>query len=889
MKEKVGNMRIYDQNIIPDLTFQQILGESVPVEEFLYNPQAYSGTFDGSTFQGGKTKFDNTEVGFIMGVDGGTPKFYIGNTVNYLNWTGTALNIAGAISASTIDIGGADATSFHVDADGNLWLGAATFASAPAKISNAGAATFQSVTLSSSVAISGIANNANTDIHLLDFTHNITFSASDEDTVAWTSGTITLSNGRTFSISSGNTGDMSARTYIYLDPGVSSTVLQATTTVTTAVGANKILMGYAQNTNELATFVSSKGLGGLSLDGDSINVANLGAINASLGYVEAGLIRGSVIETSLDGTGTRFKLTDTAFQGYDASENVVFEVVLAGGGNEINVDSYADSNFQNYVRINGSLDGHAQSFTGVAGDIINAKFKIAKVGSPTGNIVAKLYAHSGTFGTSSVPTGAALATSDNFDLADINTYYTSVTFTFSGGNQYTMSAATKYVIAIEYSSATSTNYLKVGTDAQSPTHGGNRSQWNGSSWSAVSSSDMIFSVNATTGDSAVGDVIMGDDATGSYAKWNNTAGTFQVFADNVPQSIVGSFGGDGSDGALSASSGTTTVDVGGARVYVLNYSSISLTGTAKLTITNQHSNGTIVFLKSQGDITLTSSATVIDLAGKGGAGGAGGTAGLTATNGADGKIGTSFATVEETSAYGKLGTASVSGVGVGTGGAASTQYGGDYTLTDYKFYNKFIAVSCGAGGGGGGGADFVSGASVGTNGGAGGNGGGCLIIECRGSYTFTTGTISVDGADGADAPDASSTSSAAGGGGGGGGSAGMILVFATTISSDTGTYSATPGAGGAGGDAVVSVGTPEGLHGAGGGGGAAGLNGAGSAGGNGNSNGNGTNGSNSTDAGGGGGGGASRDSAGTFTGGTGGTGGANQTDHIVRVVNNFFA
>ena len=41
------------------------------------------------------------------------------------------------------------------------------------------------------------------------------------------------------------------------------------------------------------------------------------------------------------------------------------------------------------------------------------------------------------------------------------------------------------------------------------------------------------------------------------------------------------YGGDGSD-ALSISSGTTTVDLGGARVYILNYSSISITGTGKL-------------------------------------------------------------------------------------------------------------------------------------------------------------------------------------------------------------------------------------------------------------------------------------------------------------------
>lgn len=61
---------------------------------------------------------------------------------NAISWTtGGALSIAGNLSAGTIDIGGADATSFHVDIDGNIWSGAATYAAAPFKVSSAGALT----------------------------------------------------------------------------------------------------------------------------------------------------------------------------------------------------------------------------------------------------------------------------------------------------------------------------------------------------------------------------------------------------------------------------------------------------------------------------------------------------------------------------------------------------------------------------------------------------------------------------------------------------------------------------------------------------------------------------------------------------------------------------
>lgn len=46
--------------------------------------------------QAGKTKFDNTETGYILGVDNGIPKFYIGSPTKYINWDGVTLTIKGA-------------------------------------------------------------------------------------------------------------------------------------------------------------------------------------------------------------------------------------------------------------------------------------------------------------------------------------------------------------------------------------------------------------------------------------------------------------------------------------------------------------------------------------------------------------------------------------------------------------------------------------------------------------------------------------------------------------------------------------------------------------------------------------------------------------------------
>ena len=55
----------------------------------------------------------------------------------------------GAITAGTIDIGGSDSSSFHVDAAGQMWSGAASYASAPFKVSSGGNVTANTISLGS--------------------------------------------------------------------------------------------------------------------------------------------------------------------------------------------------------------------------------------------------------------------------------------------------------------------------------------------------------------------------------------------------------------------------------------------------------------------------------------------------------------------------------------------------------------------------------------------------------------------------------------------------------------------------------------------------------------------------------------------------------------------
>lgn len=158
-------------------------------------------------------------------------------------------------------------------------------------------------------------------------------------------------------------------------------------------------------------------------------------------------------------------------------------------------DSYSESNQDvSHPMFTGSLvDAVGQSFTGTGGTLGKTKFYLKKTGTPTGNAVSKIYAHSGIFGTNSIPTGAALATSDNLDVSTLTTSYVLKTLTFSGGNQIVLTNGTNYVVTIEYQGGDGSNHTDSGSDVISPTHAGNESTLDGSTWS-VQSNDTIFYV-----------------------------------------------------------------------------------------------------------------------------------------------------------------------------------------------------------------------------------------------------------------------------------------------------------------------------------------------------------------------------------------------------------
>ena len=446
------------------------------------------------------------------------------------------------------------------------------------------------------------------------------FSITDADTVAWGAGTFTSADGTAYSIGAGNTGNMVAKTYIYLDTAVSTTAYQTTTTATTAVGAGKVLIAIAQNGTGEASYKVLEGQGGENIDAANIVANSITANELSTSITYAGTI-----------------IVDTA-------------------GN---------------IR-----SGQTAYDTGTGWFI----------GTPSG-----------------------------------------------------------------------TPKLSIGV-------GGSGLTWDGT---------------------------------------NLTINGYVITSK-------GSFGGDGSDGALSITSGTTTVSAGSATKFKKNYTSISITGTGKLAFSTPNTNGSMVFIKSQGAVTVTSSTTpAIDCSSMGGAASSKGNGILSNTN------------------FGVDAVASTVGQ---AGGVAITES----TFDGIKFYKLWN--------GGGGGAG-IGGQSSGS-GGAGGVGGGALVIECAGAYNVTS-TISVAGGvggngtqggtftggqsnrggagggafttTGATGTDASGTATGGDlGSGGGGGGGGTIIILYNTLTADSGTYTVSGGAGGTGASDTVPSARASGNGGAGG-------------------------------------------------------------------------
>ena len=210
-------------------------------------------------------------------------------------------------------------------------------------------------------------------------------------------------------------------------------------------------------------------------------------------------------------------------------------------------DYYSESNYDTSLNMyTGQSSAVGQSFTSTGGELNSAAFFLSKTGAPTGNAVVKIYAHTGTYGTSSLPTGSALAASDNFDVSTLGTSIALTEIAFSGANRITLESATNYVVTFEWSGGDSSNYVTIARDA-TPEHSGNAVGYIASAWATYPTRDTVFYVyvmNASSNDfSKTVSLPCGANyvyyyraSDGTNASTESTTATFSI-ASAIPEAV----------------------------------------------------------------------------------------------------------------------------------------------------------------------------------------------------------------------------------------------------------------------------------------------------------------------------------------------------------------
>lgn len=223
---------------------------------------------------------------------------------------------------------------------------------------------------------------------------DIEFTAIDDETIQWSSGTITTSDGTQYSISAKASQVLTGDHVIYLDTNVSTTVLQISTTFSDGIGSGKIPLCYATK-NAVATkgadifpvtfgqkiqldggvhitdkSIITDNLAANSVTATEISVVELSAISADLGTCTAGTVTGALVQTAA--TGLRTLMTSSnGLQFYDSA--TLKGKILADSTYGIIYDTSGSSHFfrsggTEYAQINndGLLlpSSHKISFSG---------------------------------------------------------------------------------------------------------------------------------------------------------------------------------------------------------------------------------------------------------------------------------------------------------------------------------------------------------------------------------------------------------------------------------------------------------------------------------------------------------------------------------------------
>ena len=352
----------------------------------------------------------------------------IGDATNYLKYDPTnGLRISGALSAGTIDIGGADASSFHVDANGNMWLGASTFdiATNPFAVSNAGVLRAVSGTIggwtlaATTLTGTGITLSSTGDAYLAIGTTPPTAPTTGTGIFANKTGMFGLdANNQRFKLGTDGSGFLGASDIIsWTTAGVVSiagfgatnsafsVAAGGNTTTISATGTNAFIAGTTG-----APTVSISHAGVLTATGASIS----GTLTATTGTIGGFTLSATALYAGTIATRIQLDTTSGIHLGATAFADAPFKVSLAGALTATSATiSGAVTATSGSV---GSFTIGTYLYTGskTAYNDANAGVHLGSDGIGIGNNVFTVSAAGALVATSATITGAITATSGTF-------------------------------------------------------------------------------------------------------------------------------------------------------------------------------------------------------------------------------------------------------------------------------------------------------------------------------------------------------------------------------------------------------------------------------------------------------------------------------------------
>lgn len=146
--------------------------------------------------------------------------------------------------------------------------------------------------------------------------HDISFSGSDPDTVGWGSGTIEFADGTSYSINSGNSGNMSGLNYVYFASSASTSELQQTTSLSAATGDGKTLIAVMSDAAVPGVAWAIPTVGQLGLSNEHFNASSIDTNEMRANSITSAKITVAQLDAISVDTGT---LTSFDFDGVEAT------------------------------------------------------------------------------------------------------------------------------------------------------------------------------------------------------------------------------------------------------------------------------------------------------------------------------------------------------------------------------------------------------------------------------------------------------------------------------------------------------------------------------------------------------------------------------------------